>query len=118
MSTPPDQKNKNPGQRDWTFMSNHAHVLICLAQDPHQRLREVAMRVGITERAVQKILFDLEQAGVVTRLRDGRRNHYELHPDQPLRHPVEAHRHIDDLLKAVLAPADYRRMKKPAANLA
>ena len=86
----------------WTFLSNHAHVLLCLARNPSQRLREVAAGVGITERAVQKIVADLEHAGVLTRRRKGRRNHYELHPDAPLRHPIEAHCSAGDLMRMVL----------------
>ena len=89
---------------DWTFLSNHAHVLICLAGDPELRLREVAARVGITERAVQKILAALEQQGLVTRQRDGRRNRYALHLDQPLRHPLEAHRSVRELIELATSP--------------
>jgi biotin operon repressor len=85
----------------WTFLTNHAHVLICLAQNPDQTLREVAERVGITERAVQKIVAELEQGGVLTRQRDGRRNTYQIHRERPLRHPVEAHHTVGDLLSAV-----------------
>jgi len=85
----------------WTFLSNHAHVLICLATDPELVLREVALRVGITERAVQKILADLEHEGLLTREREGRRNRYELHLDQPLRHPLEAHRSVRELVEMV-----------------
>ena len=71
--------------RHWTFLSNHGHVLVCLARDPEARLRDVAVAVGITERAVQKIVSDLEDGGVVERVRDGRRNRYRLFLDQPLR---------------------------------
>lgn len=85
----------------WTFLTNHSHVLICLAQEPDLRLRDVAQRVRITERAVQRIVADLEEAGILTRSRDGRRNRYEVHADQPLRHPVEAHRAVRDLLKII-----------------
>lgn len=85
----------------WTFLTNHAHVLVCLAADPEARLRDVAGRVGITERAVQGIVADLEAAGVLTRAREGRRNHYTIHGDRPLRHPVEAHRSVGVLLKLV-----------------
>jgi Mn-dependent DtxR family transcriptional regulator len=91
-------------QISWTFLSNHGHVLICLAQDTTARLRDVAQRVGITERAVQKIVSDLEMAGVVTRKRYGRRNQYELHAEQPLRHPLEAHCTVAALLSMVLKP--------------
>jgi hypothetical protein len=82
----------------WTFLTNHSHVLICLAGEPTLRLRDVAVRVGITERAVQKIVADLEAAGVLRKIRDGRRNHYEIDRARPLRHPVEAHRCVADLL--------------------
>ncbi|MBT5059236.1 MAG: winged helix-turn-helix transcriptional regulator [Gemmatimonadetes bacterium] len=85
----------------WTFLSNHAHVLICLAADPEQRLRDVAVRVGITERAVQKIIDALEAEGLLSRERVGRRNRYGLHLDQPLRHPLEAHRSVRELIELV-----------------
>lgn len=88
----------------WTFLSNHAHVLICLARQPDWRLRDVAERVGITERAVQAIVTDLEHHGALTRTREGRRNHYEIHLDAPLRHAVEEHRTIGDLLGLVGVP--------------
>jgi hypothetical protein len=87
---------------DWTFLSNHAHVLICIAQEPEVRLREVAARVGITERAVQGIVADLEEAGYLSHKRKGRRNHYELHADRPFRHPVAAHRDVSLLLHLIL----------------
>jgi predicted transcriptional regulator len=85
----------------WTFLSNHAHVLICLDAQPDLTLRAVAERVGITERAVQKIVAELEEAGYLTRQRDGRRNTYQIHRARPLRHPVEQHHSIGDLLRLV-----------------
>jgi DNA-binding IclR family transcriptional regulator len=96
---------KRAGAREepgWTFLSNHAHVLICLAEDPGARLRDVAARVGITERAVQKIVADLEAAGILTREREGRRNRYAIQDGVPLRHPVEEHRSVRELLSMVL----------------
>jgi DNA-binding Lrp family transcriptional regulator len=87
------------GTSTWTFLSNHAHVLMCLAAEPGSRLRDVAERVGITERAVQAIVSDLEEGGAITRIREGRRNRYELHDDAHLRHPLEAHCTIRDLLR-------------------
>jgi len=96
-ATPP----KRAGEAGWTFLSNHAHVLICLKQDPDQTIRLVAGQVGITERAVQMILSELEHAGYLTRHRDGRRNTYEIHDRRPLRHPIECHRHIGDLLRMI-----------------
>jgi DNA-binding MarR family transcriptional regulator len=96
--------------RHWTFLSNHAHVLVCLALDPDVRLRDVAAEVGITERAVQGIVGDLEAAGVIVRERQGRRNTYRLKLDAPLRHRLEAHRSIRALLSLVLDPADLKRL--------
>ncbi len=87
-----------PGKRGWTFLSNHAHVLICLHLNPDSVLREVAARVGITERAVQGIVADLEEAGILIRERDGRRNRYQIDASQHLRHPIEAHHTLSDLL--------------------
>ena len=85
----------------WTFLSNHAHVLLCLARDPDTRLRNVATDVGITERAVQKIVADLEQGGVLTRQRQGRRNRYEIDRTSPLRHPLESNATVGRLLRLV-----------------
>ena len=82
----------------WTFLTNHAHVLICIANDPEVRLRDVAQAVGVTERAVQRIVAEMEEAGYLARERDGRRNRYEVHADLPLRHPVESHRQVGALL--------------------
>jgi DNA-binding transcriptional ArsR family regulator len=96
--------------RHWTFLSNHAHVLVCLALDPDARLRDVAAEVRITERAVQGIVGDLEQAGVILRERQGRRNTYRLRLDAPLRHPLEAHRSIRALLGMVLDATQLRRL--------
>ena len=93
---------------DWTFLTNHSHVLIVLHRDPQIRLRDVADEVGITERAVQRIVLDLESAGVVRRERSGRRNHYHINTDRPLRHPVEGHCRVGDLLEMVNAPRSRR----------
>lgn len=83
---------------DWTFLSNHGHVLLCISHSPGIRLREVAERVGITERAVQRIVADLEEAGYLSRAREGRRNRYEVHTDRRFRHPVVVHREVGVLL--------------------
>jgi DNA-binding MarR family transcriptional regulator len=88
--------------RNWTFLSNHAHVLVCLAADPNSRLRDIAAEVGITERRVNGILADLEQAGIVTVFKTGRRNSYKVERRARLRHPLEAHKTVGDLLKGVL----------------
>lgn len=89
---------------EWTFLSNHAHVLLCIAKESEVRLREVAHRVGITERAVQRIVADLEEGGYLSRSREGRRNRYQVHLDRPLRHSVESHREVGVLLTLILRP--------------
>ena len=88
----------------WTFMTNHSHVILCLFQDPGIRLREVATKVGITERAVQRIVLDLEAGGVITRIKEGRRNRYELDLTIHLRHPLESKRTVGELLATLVAP--------------
>lgn len=85
----------------WTFLTNHAHVLILLAQDSSMVLREVAIRIGITERAVQRIIADLEEGGFIEREKVGRQNQYRISAKQPLRHPIESHRTIGDLLQMI-----------------
>jgi len=85
----------------WTFLTNHAHVLVCLTGDPDLRGWEIARRVGITERGVQKIVADLVQEGYLTRERVGRRNRYTVNADIALRHPLESHQSVGELLAAV-----------------
>jgi len=89
------------GHSGRAILTNHSHVLVCLLQDPAARLRDVAARIGITERAVQKIVLDLERAGVLARAREGRRNRYRLFLDTPLLHPVEAHCTLRRLLGVI-----------------
>jgi DNA-binding Lrp family transcriptional regulator len=91
------------GEPRWTFLSNHSHVLLCLHRDPSLTLREVADLVGITERSVQRILGELEEAGYVRRERRGLRNRYRFRESAPLRHPIEAHCRIGDLIEMVEA---------------
>ena len=83
----------------WTFLTNHAHVLLALAANPDLTLREVAEQVGITERAAHRIVGELEQEGALTRSREGRRNHYEIRADFPLRHPLEQHCTVGQLIR-------------------
>ena len=92
----------------WTFLTNHSHVLLCLERDHEVRLRDVADLVGITERAVQRIVAELEEGGYVRRSRHGRRNVYEVFPDRPLRHPMESHRTVRSLLR-LLRPEGGKR---------
>jgi len=82
----------------WTFLTNHAHVLFCLARDSDARLRDVASEVGLTERATQRIVTDLVDAGYLERHRAGRNNTYVVHRELPLRHELEAHRSIGEVL--------------------
>jgi len=89
----------------WTFLTNHAHVLILLHEHPAIVLREVALRVGITERAVQRIVSDLEDEGYIAREKIGRSNRYRVLTRLPLRHAIEAHRTIGDLLDLIAAAA-------------
>ena len=89
----------------WTFLSNHSHVLIALAGQPDLRVRDLAEKVGITERAVAQILSDLQAARVLSKRRVGRRNVYLVNANAPLRHSVEAHRTVADLLRLAERPA-------------
>lgn len=93
-----------PNLPGWTFLSNYSHVLICLSGDPGMRMRDVAQNVGITERAVQRIVSELEAAGALRRTKEGRQNRYEIAMDLPLRHPLEKHRTIGDLLRTIIQP--------------
>ncbi len=90
-----------PARGSWTFLSNHSHVIICLAADPSMRMRDIAARVGITERAVQRIVSDLQDGGAIVRSREGRQNRYKVNLDVPLRHPLEAHRSLGSLIEAI-----------------
>lgn len=90
--------------QSWTFLTNHSHVLLCIATNPDILTRDIADLVGITERSAQRIIAELEEAGYLSHHKVGRRNHYEVHPDLPLRHPLESHLEIEALLE-VLRPA-------------
>jgi DNA-binding transcriptional ArsR family regulator len=83
----------------WSFLTNHSHVLLCISEDPDITVRDLAIRVGITERAVMRIIGELDEGGVLERTREGRRNHYTIHDDLPLRHPVEEHCTVGDLIR-------------------
>ena len=87
---------------NWTFLTNHARVLACIAQEPGVRLRDIADCAEITERAAHRIVCELEADGYLTRHRVGARNFYELHPDRPLRHPAEAGLGIGELLRLLV----------------
>lgn len=87
------------GVAGWTFLTNHSHVLLCLYRNAEITLREVAMLVGITERMVQKIVAELVEAGFLAVTKVGRRNSYEITLNKTLRHPLESHCSIGDMLK-------------------
>lgn len=92
---------------EWTFLTNHAQVFLCVAKNDHITAREIATIVGITERAVQRILDDLEQEGYIERFREGRRNRYSTSLDKPLRHPAQHGQPVRDLLSLLLqAPTE------------
>ncbi|MGJ8672220.1 helix-turn-helix transcriptional regulator [Rubritalea sp.] len=93
MSQPPSEAPRN-----WTFLTNHSHILLCLSQDPSLRIRDLAEHVGITERAVQRILAEMVDAGALIKQREGRRNNYTVNLNFHLRHPLESHVKICDLL--------------------
>jgi DNA-binding Lrp family transcriptional regulator len=90
----------------WTFLSNHGHTLVALSLDPDARMRDVADRVGITERAVQNIVRDLTDAGYLETRKEGRRNHYRVVRDAPLRHPLESSSTVGALLALVTTLPD------------
>ena len=83
---------------NWTFLSHHAQALLAIAADPDIRLSELARTVGLTERTVQTLVNDLVDEGYVSRDRVGRRNHYSIHPEMPLRHPMQRDRGVGALL--------------------
>lgn len=85
----------------WTFLSNHSHVLVCIQRNPDIRLREIASEVGITERAAQRLVRELEDAGYLSHERVGRRNRYTIETGLPLRHPLESHLAVGSLLDLV-----------------
>jgi MarR family len=88
----------------WTFLTNHAQVLVCIANDPGVRLREIGERVGITERAAHRIVVDLGTAGYITRQRNGRRNQYTINTDLPVHDPIARGHNLGQLLEILSAP--------------
>jgi DNA-binding MarR family transcriptional regulator len=99
------KSSSEDGDHSWRFVTNHGHVLECIAADPNARLRDVAATVGITERTAAQIVKDLEQAGYLTKTRVGRNNRYEVHGELPLRHPQHRHHTVGELIRFLEAPA-------------
>ena len=101
----------------WRFVTNHAHVLETVAGDPTIRMRDIAAAVGITERTAAQIVSELENAGYLTRSRNGRRNHYQVHASLPLRHPQHRHHTVGELIRFLRAPARTARKPRTADDL-
>jgi len=99
------------GTHKWTFFTNHSHVLFYIYFHPELPMRDIAGKVGITERAVHTIIKDLEEVGVITVNKIGRNNSYEVNRDIPLRHQIESHRSINDLLDFIGNPEEVPRRK-------
>jgi DNA-binding MarR family transcriptional regulator len=99
-------------QVTWTFFTNHGLVLLAIAQDTGVRLRDIADRVGITDRAVRRIIDDLVEEGYVSRRRVGRRNVYVVHDRKHLRHPMERHQQVRSMLAGLTPPHPPRRTRK------
>lgn len=100
----------------WTFLTSHARVLLALERDPGVRLRDVAATCLLTERTVQAIVADLEEGGYLTRVREGRRNRYQITPGAKFRHPAEADHHIADLLGLFAQDPDTTHAPSPRST--
>jgi DNA-binding IclR family transcriptional regulator len=96
----------------WTFVTNHARVLAAIADNPNIRIRDIAARCRLTERAVQRIIADLERDGYLSHIRDGRTNTYRIQPDKVLRHPAEAGLTVAALL-SLLVQDESDRAREP-----
>ncbi len=99
--SPPVPSPSEAGAPHWTFLTNHSHVLVLLSRNPSLVLREVAAQIGITERAVQRIIADLESGGIIEREKVGRQNHYVIRTDQSLRHTLTSRRTVGELLALI-----------------
>ena len=91
-------------EKHWRFVTNHTQVLLCIAEDRDVRMRDIAETVGITERAAQRIVADLIEAGYVSRERAGRRNHYVVNPELKMRHPAQRDLEVGVLLELLSTP--------------
>lgn len=102
-ATPKQKRNSNTDEprSTWTFLTNHSHVLLCLVQHPSMRMRDIAEEVGITERAVQRIIADLRDENYITLKREGRCNTYQVNTRKRLKHSIESHRKLKDLIQLI-----------------
>ncbi|MBM3142597.1 MAG: winged helix-turn-helix transcriptional regulator [Chloroflexi bacterium] len=103
-------------RREWTFLTNHGRVLAYLAKHPRATAREIAQEVGVTERAIQKVIFDLDRGGYIVRHREGRGNRYTIHPELPMRHRLEREHAVGKLLLAL--GCDLQKLAQRARNKA
>ena len=94
-------ENKGKSSVSWTFLTNHAHVLLCLAKNSTMRIRDIAVEVRITERAVQRIIAELTESGYIDIEKEGRNNIYNIHKEKKLKHPIESHKQINDLISLI-----------------
>jgi len=94
---------------NWMFLTNHAQVLVCIADDPGVRLREIGERVGITERAAHRIVVELAAAGYITRQRNGRRNQYTINAHLPVDDAIAREQNVGQLLEILTAPHESAR---------
>ena len=100
----------------WTFLTNHARVLICVAHDSGIRLRDIGDRVGVTERAAHRIITELLAAGYITRTRNGRRNQYTINAELPLRDPLSRGRSVGDLLAVLTSSRSVSRSARAGSG--
>src|SRR5260370_14165971 len=101
----PESKEGQVATANWSFLTSHARVLLCIAHDPGMRLRDIAARLGITERSAYGIVTELAQAGYVVKQKDGRRNRYQIQAHLPLPEPTTRERTVGEIL-ALLAGTD------------
>jgi MarR family len=97
----------------WSFLTNHARALLCIADDPGARLRDIAAVAGVTERRAHAIVTDLVDAGYVVKEKAGRRNRYRIQKDLPLRDPINRQRTIGEMLDLLVGPDDHREGISP-----
>src|SRR5919108_3767947 len=103
----------NEAERNWSFLTSHAHVLLCVSHDPATRIRDLAAKVGITERRAQGIVSDLVEAGYLEKEKVGRRNRYVVRADLPLRHPLWKDCGVGEILKLKNRPSSHRNGSGP-----
>jgi len=102
--------------RSWSFLTNHARALLCIAHDPGARLRDIAAMVGVTERSAHDIVTDLVDAGYVVKDKAGRRNRYRIQADLPLQDPISRQRTIGEMLDLLVGTNEHRRGQTPQAT--